>query len=62
LPAPIADILAVTPTTNPLSAPALSLNRLRVTSRSASVMISPADRARFVADLEARRARLAAAR
>ena len=57
---PIADIVEVTPTTNPLSAPALSLNRLRVTSRGASVTISPADRGRFVADLEARRARAAA--
>jgi len=57
---PIPDIVEVTPTTNPLSAPALSLNRLRVTSRDASVTISPADRGRFVADLEARRARAAA--
>jgi Bacterial PH domain len=59
---PIAGIVEVTPTRNPLSAPALSLNRLRIMSAGASVMISPADPGRFLADLEARRARAAAAR
>jgi hypothetical protein len=53
---PIADITAIVPTRNPLSSPALSLNRLRITTRGrADVMISPADRAGFLADLEARR-------
>jgi PH (Pleckstrin Homology) domain-containing protein len=53
----IADIVSITPTTNPLSSPALSLNRLRIDERGGrSIMISPADRDRFLADLEARRA------
>ena len=55
---PIADITAVTPTRNPLSSPALSLDRLRIETRGdAPLMISPADRAGFLADLEARRAK-----
>lgn len=54
---PIADITGVTPTRNPLSSPALSLDRLRIEVRGARpVMISPADRSGFIADLEARRA------
>jgi hypothetical protein len=53
----IADITGVTPTRNPLSSPALSLDRLRIDVRGARpILISPADRARFLADLEARRA------
>ena len=52
----IADIVAITPTTNPLSAPALSLDRLRIDARSGrTIMISPANRAAFLADLQARR-------
>jgi hypothetical protein len=59
----IADITAITPTRNPLSSPALSLNRLRIETRDgAPLMISPADRAGFLADLEARRARAASSR
>jgi hypothetical protein len=58
---PIADITAITPTRNPLSSPALSLDRLRITARGrADLMISPADRRAFLADLEARRAAAAA--
>ena len=53
---PVADITAITPTTNPLSSPALSLARLRIDyGPGRSIMISPADRAGFLADLEARR-------
>ena len=53
---PIADITGITPTRNPLSSPALSLDRLRIEVRGARpVLISPADRAGFLADLEARR-------
>ena len=52
----IADIVAITPTRNPLSAPALSLDRLRIdVRRGGYVLISPADRDAFLADLEARR-------
>ena len=47
------EICAVTPTRNPLSSPALSLDRLRIDyGRGSSVMISPRDQARFLADLE----------
>lgn len=52
----IADIVAITPTRNPLSAPALSLDRLRIdVRRGGYILISPADRASFLADLQARR-------
>lgn len=50
----LADISAVTPTHNPLSAPALSLDRLRVqygTGFFQAVMISPADRDQFLDEL-----------
>ena len=54
---PIAGIVDVAPTRNPLSAPALSLNRLRITTFGRpDLMISPADRHGFLDDLEARRA------
>jgi hypothetical protein len=50
---PLREIRAVTPTRNPLSSPALSLDRLRIDyGRGSSVMISPRDKARFLADLE----------
>ncbi len=39
---------------NPLSAPALSLNRIKLTLDDGSRLISPKDRAAFLADLEAR--------
>jgi hypothetical protein len=47
------EICAVTPTRNPFSSPALSLDRLRIDyGRGSSVMISPRDQARFLAELE----------
>jgi hypothetical protein len=50
---PLNEIRAVTPTSNPLSSPALSLDRLRIDyGRGSSVMISPRDQARFLAELE----------
>ena len=50
---PLKEIRAVEPTRNPLSSPALSLDRLRIDyGRGSSVMISPRDQARFLADLE----------
>ena len=50
---PLNEIRAVTPTRNPLSSPALSLDRLRIDyGRGSSVMISPRDQARFLAELE----------
>jgi hypothetical protein len=51
---PLADISAVHPTHNPLSAPALSLDRLRVQYGPGlfkAVMISPADRNLFLDEL-----------
>jgi hypothetical protein len=51
---PLADISEVHPTHNPLSAPALSLDRLHVQFGQGvfkAVMISPADRNRFLEEL-----------
>jgi hypothetical protein len=49
------DITAIAATRNPLSSPALSLDRLRIEYRGGPwIMISPADRRGFLADLEAR--------
>lgn len=57
---PLEAITEVTPTRNPLSSPALSLDRLRVTYGAGlfrSVLISPADKRGFLVEL-ALRARL----
>jgi hypothetical protein len=54
---PLADISEVRPTRNPLSSPALSLDRLRVQYGLGflkAVMISPADRDGFLDDLARR--------
>ena len=51
---PLAEITEVNPTSNPLSAPALSLDRLRVQFGQGifkSVIISPADRNLFLDEL-----------
>ncbi|OWP64103.1 hypothetical protein CDA63_05070 [Hymenobacter amundsenii] len=49
---PVQDITSVLPTHNPLSSPALSLSRLKIHyGKYGSVMISPADRAGFLAAL-----------
>jgi hypothetical protein len=49
---PIADITSITPTSNPLSSPALSLDRLRIEyGRGHLLMISPRDKEQFVRDL-----------
>jgi Bacterial PH domain len=51
----LADITAVAPTRNPRSSPALSLDRLMITyDRDRSCMISPRDKAAFVAELARR--------
>lgn len=55
-----ADITSVTPTRSPLSSPALSLDRLRITFGTGHfkcVLISPADKKQFLVEL-ALRARL----
>jgi len=51
---PLADITAVEPTRNPLASPALSLDRLSIQfgpGLLGNVMISPADRDEFLAEL-----------
>lgn len=49
----IADIIRITPTHSPLSSPALSLDRLRIEYRNGrAVMISPRDKAQFIAAIE----------
>jgi len=54
---PISQITRITPTSNPLSSPALSLDRIRIDyGRGRSIMISPKDKSRFIRDLEDRRA------
>ena len=46
---PIVDIESITPTRNPLSSPALSLDRLRIDYRGGRwIMVSPNDRDWFV--------------
>ena len=53
---PIADITSVTATSNPLSSPALSLDRLRIEyGRGSAIMISPRDKEKFLRDIEALR-------
>lgn len=53
---PIEQITSIKPTSNPLSSPALSLDRLRIDyGRDRSIMISPKDKRQFLQDLEARR-------
>jgi membrane protein YdbS with pleckstrin-like domain len=53
---PVAEITGITPTSNPLSSPALSLDRLRIDyRRGASLMISPRDKDKFLSDLEVAR-------
>ena len=52
----VADITSVTPSNNPLSSPALSLDRLRIDyGRGSSLMISPSNKDQFVRDIEAAR-------
>ncbi|MBZ6067931.1 PH domain-containing protein [Aeromonas schubertii] len=53
---PLREIVNITPTNNPLSSPALSLDRLRIEyGRGKSVMISPRNKEEFVRNLEAAR-------
>ncbi|MBU3823866.1 MAG: PH domain-containing protein [Candidatus Oceanisphaera merdipullorum] len=53
---PVVEITNITPTKDPLSSPALSLDRLRIDyGRSNMLMISPRDKERFLKDLEALR-------
>jgi hypothetical protein len=52
---PLQEIRAIAPTRNPLSSPALSLDRLRIDfGRGRAIMISPLDKAAFLAELRRR--------
>ena len=51
---PYNDIRSIRPTRNPLSSPALSLDRLRLEYRKRAILISPADKAGFLAELKKR--------
>ena len=53
---PLQDIYEVFPTHNPLSAPAFSLDRLRIKFKGSrfGALISPKDRAEFMRDLQSR--------
>jgi hypothetical protein len=51
---PYAEIVSVEPTRNPLSSPAMSLDRLLIRWRNRSVMISPENKERFLTELQKR--------
>lgn len=51
---PLDDIQKVQPTRNPLSSPALSLDRLEILHSRGSLMISPEDKRGFLEDLVVR--------
>ncbi|TXT21079.1 MAG: hypothetical protein FD134_2764 [Gallionellaceae bacterium] len=57
---PLAEIHSIAPTRNPLSSPALSLDRLLITygPDRKQIMISPEDKAGFLRELEALRGTL----
>lgn len=51
----VSEIHTVAPTSNPLSSPALSLDRLRIEyGNGRSLMISPEDKEEFIRDLRSR--------
>jgi hypothetical protein len=53
---PVHEIENITPTSSPLSSPALSLDRLRIEyGAGRSIMISPLEEEEFLVDIEARR-------
>lgn len=51
---PLATITSIAPTKNPLSSPAISLDRLRVAYGGRVIMLSPADKRGFLAAIGAR--------
>lgn len=51
---PFNEIRSIKPTRNPLSSPALSLDRLRLEYRNRAILISPADKQGFIAELKRR--------
>lgn len=52
---PLSEIKSITPTRNPLSSPALSLDRLRIEYGNGKwIMVSPRDKEKFLRELGAR--------
>lgn len=52
---PLNEIRSIEPTRNPLSSPALSLDRLRIVyGKNRACMVSPSDREGFIAEIERR--------
>ena len=50
---PLADIVEITPSRNPLSSPALSLDRLKISlGKRKFVLVSPEDKAGFIRAIE----------
>jgi membrane protein YdbS with pleckstrin-like domain len=50
---PVADIVGVTPSRNPLSSPALSMDRLKISyGKRKFVLVSPEDKAGFIRAIE----------
>jgi hypothetical protein len=58
---PMADVVSVEPTRNPLSSPACSLDRLLIRYGTRRIMVSPRDRSAFLDALARRGTRLARA-
>ncbi len=53
----ISEIVEITPSRNPVSSPALSLDRLKITyGKHRSVLVSPADKEGFIRAIEQERA------
>ena len=55
----IAEVTSIMPTRNPISSPALSLDRIRIDYGDGRwIIVSPREKERFMRELEQRRARL----
>lgn len=57
---PIRDIRSITPTRNPSSSPALSLDRLSIVYGDKEILVSPIDKYRFIEVLRAVNSRITA--
>lgn len=51
---PYADIRKIAKSSNPLSSPALSLRRVKITRRKGFILVSPPNRDQFIEELSAR--------
>ena len=49
---PVSDIESLSPSRNPLSSPALSLDRIEIRHQGGSILVSPQDRQGFVSALK----------